>query len=228
MAFNAAYLTSNIVLQIFSCTPVEKFYEPKLPGTCISLIPPDIAWGAMSVISDLAIAVLPIPIIVRMKMTSRDKLLISLVFLVGLIAFAVALVRWILATIDLTSDDRTWKAGLSFLFCVLEVNTGIICACLPALKPLTRLARERSRSSRRKSIVAKLEHADETRPFNSPTDHSGQSGQGLDGAPRIDMSMNTSPFMPTMTGSRTEHKPGNWEDSAATEETLHLPHQGTL
>ena len=98
----------------------------------------------MSVLSDLAIAILPIPIIWQTQIARRDKILLSLVFLSGLVAFVVALIRWILAIVDLTSDDRPWKAGLSFLFSILEINTGIICGCMATLKPLVRLTRVRS------------------------------------------------------------------------------------
>ena len=152
MTFNTCYLLSNIILQIFSCTPVQKYYEPKLPGHCVSLTPPDIAWGAMSMASDFAIALLPIPIIWKLKMSNRDKTLISLVFLSGLIAFVMALIRWILGIVDLTAEDRTWGAGLTFLFSIIEVNTGIICGCTATLKPLFKFAREHA--SHRKSSGA--------------------------------------------------------------------------
>lgn len=109
-----------MILQIFSCTPVQKFYEPNLPGKCVSLIPPDIAWGAMSMMSDFAIAILPVPIVWNLQLPRREKILVSLVFLTGLIAFVMALTRWIIATIDLTSYDRTWIAGLTFLFSIVE------------------------------------------------------------------------------------------------------------
>ena len=151
MAFNTGYLLSNIILQIFSCTPIAKYYNPDLPGQCVSLVPPDIAWGAMSMASDFAIAILPLPIIWHLQLSKRDKILTSLVFLTGLIAFAVALTRWIFATVDLTSDDKTWIAGLTFLFSVIEVNTGIICGCSPTLRPLFRFVRDHSVFSRGKS-----------------------------------------------------------------------------
>jgi len=149
MAINAAYLLSNIILQIFSCTPVPKFYDKSLPGHCVSLKIPDILWGAMSMLSDFAIAWLPIPIVWRLKLSRQDKILVSLVFLSGLIAFVMAATRWIIATVDLTSEDQTWIAGLAFLFSIVEVNTGIICGCTATLKPLFRFAREHT--SRRRS-----------------------------------------------------------------------------
>jgi hypothetical protein len=37
------------------------------------------------------------------------------------------------------SYDRPWWAGISFLFSILEVNTGLICACVATLNPVTTL-----------------------------------------------------------------------------------------
>ncbi|KAI4143736.1 MAG: hypothetical protein LQ340_006891, partial [Diploschistes diacapsis] len=213
---------------IASCTPIEKYYEPNLPGTCISLVAPDIAWGAMSVISDLAIAVLPMPIIWHMKFNKRDKVLLSFVFLVGLVAFAVALIRWALATADLTSYDRTWKAGMSFLFSILEVNTGIICGCVPTLRPLVRLVRGHSSYPRRKSIAAHMQAAEEQKPLATPSSSSGRSSRQSDQAPHIDLSISTTPFMTRVVGSSSEGSLTDRDGSIFSRETLHLPRQGTI
>ena len=47
-----------------------------------------------------------------------------------------ALIRWIISVVDLFSYDRTWIAGLAFLWSILEVNTGLICGCLMVSMPL--------------------------------------------------------------------------------------------
>jgi hypothetical protein len=173
MAFNTGYLISNVLLQIFSCTPVEKYFEPEIPGHCVSLIPPDIAWGAMSMASDFAIAILPLPVVWSLKLDRRDKVLLSLVFLSGLVAFTTALARWIIATVDLTSEDRTWVAGLAFLFSVVEVNTGIICGCTPTFRPLFKYAREYARQTRRKSSSA--QEGEHKQLVGSPRNSQGPS-----------------------------------------------------
>lgn len=40
--------------------------------------------------------------------------------------------------LDLTAKDRPWIAADTFLWSIIEVNTGLICACVPVLKPLFR------------------------------------------------------------------------------------------
>jgi hypothetical protein len=145
MFFVVGYLSCNMLTEVFGCHPIQKFWDPNFkPGSCIAFTAADIAYGAMHVSSDFAIALLPLRMVWRLHMDRRDKIGVTLVFLTGIIAFAVALVRWTLSCIDLTSYDRTWVAGLTFLWSVLEVNTGLICAsCLP-LKPLYHLLRTSS------------------------------------------------------------------------------------
>ena len=38
------------------------------------------------------------------------------------------------------TEDRTWWAGVSFTLSILEINTGLICACVATLGPLWKLA----------------------------------------------------------------------------------------
>ena len=45
-------------------------------------------------------------------------------------AWAIACIRWAISTYNMLSYDRPWWAGISFLFSILEVNTGLICACV--------------------------------------------------------------------------------------------------
>lgn len=38
------------------------------------------------------------------------------------------------------TEDRTWWAGVSFTLSIIEINTGLICACVATLGPLWKLA----------------------------------------------------------------------------------------
>jgi hypothetical protein len=54
----------------------------------------------------------------------------------NLSAWAVSTVRYVISTYNQFTYDRPWWAGISFAFSILEVNTGIICACVPTFSPL--------------------------------------------------------------------------------------------
>ena len=46
--------------------------------------------------------------------------------------------RFVYVVRDLGAADRPWIAAETFLWSIIEVNTGLICACVPVLKPLFR------------------------------------------------------------------------------------------
>lgn len=71
----------------------------------------------------------------------------------GYSAWAVAVARWGIATYNMLSNDRPWWAGISFTLSIVEINTGLICACVATLGPLWKLASAsvKGRSTRRDS-----------------------------------------------------------------------------
>lgn len=83
MFFVFGYLFSNLLTQIFGCAPVDKFWKPKTPGHCLVLTKAVYAYGSMNFISDLFIFVLPLPMIWRLKLSRKEKLGVTLVFMSG-------------------------------------------------------------------------------------------------------------------------------------------------
>ncbi|KAL9107016.1 MAG: hypothetical protein Q9227_008052 [Pyrenula ochraceoflavens] len=130
------YLFCNMITEVAGCIPLKKFWDEKVSGHCVNYLALDITYGIFNVLTDFAIAILPLRSVWRLQMDRKEKIGLSLIFLTGIIAFVVALIRWIIACIDLTATDSSWIAGLTFLWSVLEVNTGLICACSLPLKPL--------------------------------------------------------------------------------------------
>lgn len=83
MFFVAGYLTANLWTQIFGCSPRSKYWLPDTPGHCIDYTKAGLAYGAMNVVSDLIIFILPLPIVWRLKMTRREKAGVSVIFMSG-------------------------------------------------------------------------------------------------------------------------------------------------
>jgi hypothetical protein len=88
-------------------------------------------------------------------------------------AFAVAVVRWGIATYNMLSYDRPWWAGISFLFSILEVNTGLICACVATLSPLTHVwfSHIRDWTSRKSFGGSSMSKASSSRPSRGHIEH---------------------------------------------------------
>ncbi|KAM0328593.1 hypothetical protein ACHAQA_005001 [Verticillium albo-atrum] len=96
--------------------------------------------AALNMTTDVLIFLLPLPVIFRLRIPRRQKLILYLVFLLALgvcVLSAVRLARHLRYhdTFDFFMD-LTWTAvPIANLNCI-EVHTAIICACLTTLKPL--------------------------------------------------------------------------------------------
>ncbi len=82
--FCVGYLFCNMVTEFFGCSPIEKKWEPTIPGHCINSVATNSFYGACSMASDLAIAILPLVMIWRLQFqTWRQKFGLSLVLTSG-------------------------------------------------------------------------------------------------------------------------------------------------
>jgi hypothetical protein len=145
LVYTNGYLFCNFITEFLGCSPPAKTYDKSLKGHCINTVAANIAYGVGHMSSDLIIALLPLPMVWRLQLkTTREKIGISLVLTTGFLAWGVACARFIVSTYDMVSHDRTWYAGIGFMLSVLEVNTGLICSCTPALKPLIRVVKDNS------------------------------------------------------------------------------------
>ncbi|MCJ1385615.1 hypothetical protein MMC17_008738 [Xylographa soralifera] len=135
MFWVVGYLLCNFITQVAGCRPISKFWSPETPGYCYNSIKADLVFGSMNWISDLVIFALPWPIVWKLQLTRREKLGVSLVFMSGAVACIVSVIRCAYMYTDLVSYDRTWIAGLTFTWSVLELNTGLICSSAAVLKP---------------------------------------------------------------------------------------------
>ncbi|GAT19991.1 hypothetical protein RIB2604_00605750 [Aspergillus luchuensis] len=82
-ALNALWLVGILLSVIFECTPIQKVWYPTLPGRCDNS---RILWmgsGIPSLIIDVFILVLPVPMVLRLKMNPTRKMLAIGVIVLG-------------------------------------------------------------------------------------------------------------------------------------------------
>lgn len=153
----ASYVTLAIVniagivltfLNAFQCSPTSAAYEAiDNNSKCLSIVTLYLCSAPVNILTDLAILVLPIPVLTGMRLPQRQKTILVLTFALGVFVTIVDVVRIYYlqqASIDQfqshrqlgTGNDFAYTASISFMWSAVEVNTGIICACIPTLKPL--------------------------------------------------------------------------------------------
>src|SRR6266536_3080975 len=67
-------------LFIFICVPVQKLWYPQLPGHCINQVGTWIANAASTILTDLAILILPIPQVWGLRLRKSEKVVLTFAF----------------------------------------------------------------------------------------------------------------------------------------------------
>lgn len=140
------------LLNIFQCHPVGAAFEYPVPqeGHCTDIVTIYLSSAPVNIITDLALLFLPMPILTAMRLPRNEKLILIVTFSFGAFVAIVDVVRIAylesaaLARLQDTAGaglenergDFSWIASLSFMWSAVEVHVGIICACVPGVKPL--------------------------------------------------------------------------------------------
>ena len=140
-------------INAFKCRPPRAAYDLSIKNpSCIPVETIYIASAPINVITDLALLVLPIPVLTKMHLPGRQKTILVLTFALGIFVTVVDVVRIYYLQLAatsvntgriITSLDFSYNASLVLLWSAVEVNVGIICACIPTLKPLVKLLSRR-------------------------------------------------------------------------------------
>ncbi|KAH6840706.1 major facilitator superfamily domain-containing protein [Chaetomium sp. MPI-CAGE-AT-0009] len=139
-------------MNIFQCDPTRAAWDVRVQAArCIPLLTEFICSAPVNITTDLAILALPIPVLTGMRLPQRQKTILVMTFGLGIFVTIVDVIRiyYLQRAIDhvpTTSSDPmgtfgrspgfSWNASLSLMWSAVEVNVGIICACIPTLKPL--------------------------------------------------------------------------------------------
>jgi hypothetical protein len=73
----------TIIVIGIQCQPLARYWDPDIPGTCISRIAFIEGIQAFNIFLDISILIMPFPIMWRLHRPWQDKLALSGVFLLG-------------------------------------------------------------------------------------------------------------------------------------------------
>ncbi|PHH55539.1 hypothetical protein CFIMG_001374RA [Ceratocystis fimbriata CBS 114723] len=148
------------LMNLFQCKPIKAAWSPmKESYSCIPLLQEFLCSAPVNVISDLAILLLPIPVLTGMNLPLRQKVILVGTFVFGIFITIIDVVRTYYLQqaynstprVDLENQespsnsteglsgshaDLMWYGAPAIMWSVVEVNLGIIWACIPTLKPL--------------------------------------------------------------------------------------------
>ncbi|KAJ9607718.1 hypothetical protein H2200_007796 [Cladophialophora chaetospira] len=141
---------------IFQCSPVAAGYLYPTPknAKCTDIVTLYLSSAPLNIITDIAILFLPIPILTGMRLPRKQKIILVATFSFGAFVAIIDVIR--IAYLQQAAlnrlkvvkgasgnagriqedNDFSWYASLSFMWSAVEVCIGIVCACVPSLKPL--------------------------------------------------------------------------------------------
>lgn len=147
------------ILNILQCRPVGAAWASPVPSSahCTNIVTIYLSSAPLNIITDLAILFLPMPILTSMRLPKKQKIILVITFGFGIFVAVVDVIRiaylqdaqrnTLEAAQQQTSEsgneqrntgDFAWFSSLSFMWSTVEINLGIMCGCVPALKPLVR------------------------------------------------------------------------------------------
>ncbi|KAK0362253.1 hypothetical protein LTR91_012044 [Friedmanniomyces endolithicus] len=138
MGFTLAYVNWTFWSQVFFCKPIAAYWDLEMTdGKCFDR---GVVWftnAGINIVSDIAVAALPLPMLKQLRIQRRPKIALMVVFGLGGFTCIVSILR--LESIYAASHslkDTSYNSSLAALWSSLEVNTGILCSSLPTLKTL--------------------------------------------------------------------------------------------
>ncbi|KAF7535729.1 hypothetical protein G7054_g5110 [Neopestalotiopsis clavispora] len=135
MGLLVAYYVTAFIIKIRPCYPISAYWKGDM-SKCMDQSAVITADSIISVISDLAILLLPTPLTWSLNMPTRKKLRVLGVLCAGGLATAFSILRLGLIIAEGSSGNTTMVFVKVVLTGNAEVGIGIICACLPACNAL--------------------------------------------------------------------------------------------
>lgn len=149
--------TALTFYNVFQCSPVSAAFSYPISehAECTNIVTLYLSSAPVNIITDIATLLLPMPILTSIKIPKKQKIILVVTFGFGAFVTIVDVIRLAyfqnafsarLAQVqggrstpqhpNEDDDDFSWYAALSFMWCAIEVNLGIVCASVPHLKPL--------------------------------------------------------------------------------------------
>ncbi|KAF4435352.1 integral membrane [Fusarium acutatum] len=135
-ALLVAYIPIQL-LRIVNCYPIRTYWDPDVRNArCLNQRKIFFSDLSLSIVTDLIILLIPIPLTWKLRMSIGKRIKIVLLLGAGGIATALTLFRVAKAVDFLNSDDITVDYTPIGILTALEITIGFVCACLPSLNLL--------------------------------------------------------------------------------------------
>ncbi|KAI0849949.1 hypothetical protein F5Y00DRAFT_46701 [Daldinia vernicosa] len=127
---------------IFACVPVSLSWAPPLGPDprhhCMDLPLFMFATSVLNTAIDLAVLAIPIPLFRKLRIAPKQRAALTAVFTVGVVVCIASVMRLVtLRQLSSRAEEDPSVSGLPLgIWSGVELDLGVICACLPTLRPM--------------------------------------------------------------------------------------------
>ncbi|KAF4307534.1 hypothetical protein GTA08_BOTSDO03810 [Botryosphaeria dothidea] len=139
MGVTIAYMVAFLLVSAFQCIPVQAawlHWDGSYHGACNNVNAQGWAAAAFNIVLDLCILILPLRQLSKLVMGWKKKAQLLLMFLVGGFVTVVSVLRLETLFHFSNSANFTWESAPFGYWSTVEMDVGIICACMPAVQAL--------------------------------------------------------------------------------------------
>ncbi|KAL3439783.1 hypothetical protein BJX65DRAFT_317459 [Aspergillus insuetus] len=135
--FVAVYTIVCIFVNAFEChSKPWRAWDPAFPEGCNNLPATYFSTAAITIFTDLAILVMPLPQLMKLNLHRRRKYALIAIFLTDTFASAAFIARLNALYKYTVTEDVSYDAVQILLWSQIELNVAIISASAPSLRPL--------------------------------------------------------------------------------------------
>lgn len=139
LALCISYVIALSLTILLECNPIPKFWNPFLTGNCLDTTKLYLANTILNVIFDFIVLLVPVPMLLKLQVSTRQKMVIGALFSLGSITCVVSAVRiYFQESLLKYKADLTWHIVTPTSLVFVECNLSIICGCVMVLRPFLR------------------------------------------------------------------------------------------
>jgi len=136
LAYTIIWGIATWFVNLTVCTPVAYYYDRTIPGGhCKNQVVSGTVNGSLSLVGDIFILALPIPMVFQLQINVRRKVALVGIFLLGSFVCVTSAIR-IAALIAFTPNDATYTQVYASGWTFMEMGVAVISGNLPLMRPL--------------------------------------------------------------------------------------------
>ncbi|KAI1482821.1 hypothetical protein K445DRAFT_309252 [Daldinia sp. EC12] len=135
LVFTIAWITLSMLIEFLICQPIEMNWNVGIAGTCGDQKAAFAAMSLINIINQLTILVLPLPMILKLQMEWRYKIVTICIFSIGILTLIFGVIH-LSAIVRLDYSDIPYTIAQTTLYGTCEAGIAIIVSSCPLLRPV--------------------------------------------------------------------------------------------